>query len=370
MTDVSHEIISADSHVVEPHDLWQRLIEPRFRERAPRLVHEPRTDRLVCEDARLPPIGMLAGCARADDDVRSDGRWDEDVFPSGFDPEVRLADLALDGVDGEVLYPTLGMQLYPVRDPEFRWALFRAYNTWLAEVFCVAHPELFKGVAMLDPDDVDAAIVELERAAELGLAGVMLPLFSRDENPYFHPRFDRLWAAAVAHEMPVSLHAATTRDPEKGWEKTTPTEAITSNMGIQRVLLDMVLHGLFDRFTDLRVVSVENDAGWAGSLLERADHFWHRNRKMTDRWGDDQFCESLPSDAFRRSIRLTFMRDRAAILSLEVTGPEMLMWSSDFPHHVSTWPRSRAVIDEHLRDQSAELRSLLVCGNVSSLYGF
>jgi uncharacterized protein len=370
MASVHHEIISADSHVVEPHDLWQRFIEPRFRERAPCLVHEERTDRLVCEDARLPPIGMLAGCARADDDVRMDGRWDEDVFTSGFDPEVRLTDLARDGIDAEILYPTLGMQLYPVRDPEFRWALFRAYNTWLSETFCVQYRERFKGVAMLDPDDVDAAIAELERAAELGLSGVMLPLFSGEDIPYSHPRFDPLWSAAVAHEMPVSLHAATTRDPTKGWENTTPTDAITSNMGIQKVLLDMVLHGLFDRFTDLRVVSVENDAGWASSLLERSDHFWQRNRKMTDRWGTTAFCASPPSESFRRSIRLTFMRDRAAVLCLEVTGPEMLMWSSDFPHHVSTWPRSRAVIDEQLRDQPAEIRSLLVCGNVSSLYGF
>jgi predicted TIM-barrel fold metal-dependent hydrolase len=318
----------------------------------------------------LPPIGMLAGCARGDDEVRMEGRWDEDIFPSGLDPDARLIDLARDGVDAEVLYPTVGMQLYPVSDPDFRWALFRAYNTWLADRFCARHPQRFKGVAMLDPDDVDRAITELERVAELGLAGVMLPLFSGEENPYYHPRFDRLWSAAIAHDMPVSLHASTTRDPGRRWENTTPTDAILTPVGIQRVLLDMVLHGLFDRFPDLRVVSVENEAGWAGSLLERADHFWQRNRKMTDRWGDTQFCASPPSEAFRRNVRLTFMRDRAAIRALELTGPEMLMWSSDFPHHVSTWPESRIVIEHHFHDQPADVRHMLVFGNVASLYGF
>jgi hypothetical protein len=133
MGNVDYQIVSADSHVIEPHDLWQRLIEPEFRDRAPRLVRDDDTDRLVCDQAELPPVGLLAGCARGDDDVRWEGRWEEDVFVGGYDPKVRLDDLSRDGVDAEVLYPTIGMQMYPVADADFQWALFRTYNTWLGE---------------------------------------------------------------------------------------------------------------------------------------------------------------------------------------------------------------------------------------------
>ena len=137
---------------------------PEFRDRAPRLVRDTDTDRLECDQAQLPPVGLLAGCARGDDDVRWEGRWEEDVFPGGYDPELRLKDLARDGVDAEILYPTIGMQLNPIPDRDFQWTLFRAYNTWLGEEFCATHPERYKGVAMLNHEDVDGAVNELKRA--------------------------------------------------------------------------------------------------------------------------------------------------------------------------------------------------------------
>ena len=66
---MDYQIVSADSHVVEPHDLWQIYTEERFRDRAPRLVHEETTDRLICDQAKLPPVGLLAGVMRGDDPV-------------------------------------------------------------------------------------------------------------------------------------------------------------------------------------------------------------------------------------------------------------------------------------------------------------
>lgn len=370
MADIEYRVVSADSHVIEPHDLWQRLVEPPFRDRAPVLVHDEDTDRLACAEAQLPPVGLLAGCARGDEEVRWEGRWEEDVFPGGYDPDIRLQDLARDGVDAEVLYPTIAMQLYPVADPDFQWALFRAYNTWLAEEFCAAHPERYLGVAMLNHEDVDAAVAELERSADLGLAGAMVPLYAGEDNPYHDPRFDRLWAAAVAHDMPVSLHAATTRDRTRAWNRGTPTDAIVRPVQIQRVLLDMILNGLFDRVPGLRIVSAENDAGWAGSMLERADYFWHRNAKVVHHRDSKALCARPPSEYFRENVRLTFMRDHTAVLAADIIGERTLMWGNDFPHHVSTWPRSGQVLHEHFDSQPAALRQAIVCDNVRALYRF
>jgi predicted TIM-barrel fold metal-dependent hydrolase len=366
-TPVTYDVISADSHVVEPHDLWQRYIDPAYRARAPRLVHDTDTDRLVCDQAELPPVGLLAGCARGDEEVRQDGRWDADVFRGGYDPEARLVDLARDGVDGEVLYPTIAMQMYPVTDADFQWALFRAYNTWLGEEFCAAHPERFWGIGMLNHEDVDRAIAELRRCRSLGLVGVMVPMFTDESNDYQNHRFDPLWAAACELEMPVNLHAATTRDRSKAWNKGTPTDGVLRHATqIQQVLLDMIFSGLFDRFPSLMVVSAENDVGWASSMLERADYWWHRNRNV--RASKGSACAEPPSVYFHRNVRVTFMRDHTGILAADIIGPETIMWGNDFPHHVSTWPRSREVLAEHFDGRPGQLRNRIVRDNVRALY--
>jgi hypothetical protein len=155
----TYDLISADSHVIEPHDLWLNYIDKRYLDRAPRLVHEEETDRIVVEEADLGPVGLLAGCKRGDDEVRSNGRWDDDIMPGGYDPHARMDDLAIDGIDAEVLFPTVSMWMYLISDDGFRRALFSAYNTWLSE-FCGAYPDALKGLALLDPDDVGEAVEE------------------------------------------------------------------------------------------------------------------------------------------------------------------------------------------------------------------
>ncbi len=164
---IRYQTISADSHVVEPHDLWSERVESRFRDRSPRLVKQATTDVLECDETSLPNVGLLAGCYRGDSEQGRDGRWDKDVPQAGYDPKVRLTELDRDGIDAEVLFPTLGMPLYPIEDLDFKWALFRAYNDWLSEVFCKPYPAKFFGIAMLTNEDVDLAVAELRRRRNL-----------------------------------------------------------------------------------------------------------------------------------------------------------------------------------------------------------
>src|SRR4051794_20064166 len=365
---MDYNVISSDSHVVEPHDLWQNRVAKQYKDRAPKLLREKDTDRLVCDQAEMAPVGLLAGCARSDEEVRHDGRWEEDVFRGGYDPKVRLDDIARDGVDGEVLYPTLGLHLYPLEDVDFRWELFRAYNDWLAEDFCGAYPERFKGIAMLNHEELDLSIAELQRAKEIGLVGVMVPLYPGAID-YNDPKMDPLWAAAVEHSMPVHFHAATSRDKSKAWNKDAMgnlPDAPIKTAHIQQVILAMIYGGVFDRFPELTIVSAENDAGWAGSMLEKADYNFHRNKL---RLAAIQ-CTNTPSHYFRQNVKLTFMRDLTAVAARKVIGIETLMWGSDFPHHVSTWPNSQKVLSEHFDDIPKGERDRIVRDNCAELYGF
>lgn len=362
-------VISADSHVVEPPNLWTEYVAAEFRDRAPHLESDAETDRIVCEGEELAPVGLLAGCYRADDAVRLEGRWEEDVPAAGYDPGARLEAIAADGVSGEVLFPTIGMHLFPIKDADFQWALFRAYNDWLSD-FCGGAPSTFRGLAMLLHEDVDKAVAELRRTAAKGLSGVMVPLWTGESNPYYDERFGPLWAAAVDAGLPVNIHTSTTRDRSKGWNKGGAADNwVLKTSQIQKAILEMIFFGLFDRFPELVVVSAENDAGWAGNVIERADFWWRRNRGVYA-GGSSVICRHEPSYYFRRNIKLTFMRDRTAVLAREVIGAECLMWGSDFPHHVSTWPNSQAQLESNFEGVPDGVRRDIVWGNVASLYGF
>jgi predicted TIM-barrel fold metal-dependent hydrolase len=369
VSDITYDVISADSHVIEPPDVWVDRVPAEYRDRAPRLVHEDDTDRLLCDQTVLPGIGMLAGCYRADNETRWQGRWDGDVPVGAYDPDVRLADLAVDGIDAEVLFPTLGLRLYPIEDVDFQWALFRAYNTWLAETFCVPHKGRFLGIAMLNHEDVDLAVAELVRAKEIGLSGVMVPVEPNDEDPYWDRRFDPLWAAAVDHEMPVNLHLTTTRKRKMSGNApriASPGERLATGENVQPVLLDMIHFGVFDRFPGLKIVAAENDAGWAAYLIESQDYTWHRYAALRP----DKSSEHEPGYYFHQNIRTTFMRDRAAILAREIIGVHTMMWGNDFPHFTSTWPHSKEALDTMFHDQPQDVRDAIVRDNVRALYKF
>src|SRR5262249_56885268 len=97
----------------------------------------------------------------------------EDVHRGGYDPDQHLADMRLDGVAGEVLYPSQGLFYFRVADPALMSAIFRAYNDWLAE-FCRTDPARLKGIAMINLDDVEEGTLELERAARRRLARALI----------------------------------------------------------------------------------------------------------------------------------------------------------------------------------------------------
>src|SRR5260370_8072486 len=111
---------------------------------------------------------------------------------------------------GEVLYPSLGMQLFQLEDGGLRGGSFTAYNDWLAD-YCAHDRKRLAGVALIALDDSEQATREMERAAKKGLKGAMIWGEAPAERPYGDRSYDRFWAAAQNLDMPVSLHILTER---------------------------------------------------------------------------------------------------------------------------------------------------------------
>src|SRR5579875_3655268 len=126
------KMLSADSHVVEPPNLWVERVDLRYRERALCIVSERDSDYLVCEGGLTykHPIGLTVCTEAADDEVSMIGRF-ANVRKGAWDPHARLADMDRDGVEAEILYTSFGLSMFSIPDPDFQLACFRPLNDCL-----------------------------------------------------------------------------------------------------------------------------------------------------------------------------------------------------------------------------------------------
>lgn len=345
------KLVSADSHIAEPPDLWRGRIETRFADRAPTVVRQAGNDYFVIDQSRPRRngdpgigIGLLATNRKYADpegyDFGHDGRW-QDVPESAYDPDKRAAELDREGIEGELLYPTLGLGIFGLRDREYRYACLTAYNAWLAE-YCAAQPHHLFGVAVIATDNIARDVAELERCARMGLRGAMVAIDQKSGASYGDAEFDPLWAAAADLGMPISLHVSAS---ETGFHATGNmwadfTCVFTPTM---YTIVSMIFSGVFDRHRGLKAISVENDASWALAVLERMDDRWRHDRHWAG--GHDLSSGRMPSEVFHDHIACTFMRDRTAILCRAIIGEGNIMWGSDFPHFDGAWPDSSAALE-------------------------
>lgn len=344
MTTLPFKLVSADSHVVEPPTLWTDRIDRRFRNRAPRIERGEKWDEFVCEGIAIPRkgIGLMATNKKYSepDDLyfSMDGNW-SDVPIGAHDPYARLKELDAEGIEGELLYTSLGLVMYTIEDDEFQHACFRAFNDWLAD-FCLAAPKRLFGVAMIPPRSPERAVAELERCAGLGLRGAMVSIDDEEDRGYNDPRYDALWSASTAHNMPISLHVAASTE---SFRRTSSAFADFS-LGFTPTMFTvatMIFDGLFDRHPNLKVISVENDAAWPLAMLERMDDRFLRDQGWAGQ-SKGLSSDKVPSEVFRRHVACSFMRDRTAILNREIIGPKNIMWGSDYPHFDGGWPGAAA----------------------------
>ena len=368
-------MISSDSHIIEPPDLWTSRIDREFRDRAPHVVDDADTHEQWWVVGASRTLSFAGGAQTGDRftnpiELRTGARF-EQVRPGGYDPTEHLRDNATDGVVGSVLYPTEGLLLYTQADSALLSASCRAYNNFLAE-FCASAPDRLKGVAMVNTDDVDDAVREMQRARDLGLSGALIPTAAPSERLYDSPEYEPLWAAAVDLAMPLSLHLGANRVGAGGVDpnlaRIRPTYFAVCEHWVKLSLADMIFSGVFDRHPALTVGAIEHELGWIPFFLERMDNTY------TQRQGNSRYYRfstaERPSDFFRRNVFCSFQDDAFGIRERHYIGIDSLCWGNDYPHTESTFPRSQQIMAERLHDVPADERDKILQGNVSRIYGF
>ena len=64
----------------------------------------------------------------------------------------------------------------------------------------------------------------------------------------------------------------------------------------------------------------------------------------------------------------TFIDDEVGVRNCDLFGTDNYMWSSDYPHLMATWPRSREAVERNFQGASEEVKRKVVCENVTRLY--
>ncbi|HEV7996299.1 MAG TPA: amidohydrolase family protein [Stellaceae bacterium] len=365
-----YKLISADSHVSEPPDLWVSRVDKKYRDRAPRLVVDPpglEGAYFLYEGYAPHPIGIGLAAGKSPEELAQflTKATYADARPGGWDPAERQKDNALDGVEADVLYTTLGFRIFWLKDAGLQADCFRAYNDWLAE-YVSYDKKRMAGLPMISLYDPKAGARELERCAKLGLKGAMIWCSPPEDRPYSSDLYDPFWGAAQELRMPVSLHAITGMGTESQWnwgERYMRATVLAHE--VERSFSVLIFSGVLDRFPELQIVSAENNCGWLPYYLQRMDRLFERSRVASG------FKLQLkPSDYFRRQMWCTYIDDYVGVANRGFIGVERMMWSSDYPHQASSWPHSQDVVARDFKNASAEDRFKITRGNAARLYGF
>jgi predicted TIM-barrel fold metal-dependent hydrolase len=371
-------LISSDSHIVEPPEIWTDRMAASFGDRAPHVQIEDDGAWWYVDGLKtMSFLGIQTGdrFVKEADDLRTSGLFDQ-VRRGAYDPAAFLAENESDGVWGSVIYPSQGLVLYAIPASDVVDAATRAYNDWIAE-FCSHDPARLKGIAMLNVDDPDAAAVELERCREKGLAGGLITVAPPPWMPFRSPAFDRFWATAQDLDMPIAMHVATDRaDPRVGQpafrldiKEVPPSVFVNKDFQMRQALADIILSGVFERYPRLKVGSVEHEVAWIPFFLTQMD-YTYTDRPPRGEWHRFKDPGRLPSDYFPTNCFVSFQEDPVGLRERDVFGTGTLMWGSDYPHTESTFPRSREILAGILADVPLEETRRIVSGSAAELFDF
>ena len=337
--------VDADGHILEPSDLWERYIEPKYRDRALRVVKDENgLDELEIDGkpsmmARRGMPSTLAAMGRLDLGAMArdpEVTYDNHAAFGSQDPKERLQVLDAEHIDAAVIYTTTGLLWEAeLQDAELSQAYTRAYNRWICE-WCSDSGGRLIPTAHLSLGDPEAAAAELERAVGEGARGVYVAPFTHTAKPLGHRDHDVVFAAAQDHDIPFAIHPTFEPQWTKGarmgaWENVRElrlTASVQAADGVRHQFTTLFDYGVFDRFPRLKVLVLESGGGWIGYWLDRMDGIYGHTAI-----GQRVPLENPPSYYFRERCWISCDPDERSIPAMaDLFGADRFMWASDFPH--------------------------------------
>jgi len=341
-------VVDADTHVVEPPDLWTSRMSARHGDLVPHVRWDDKADEEAwfIGDDRVTAVAGAAQAGWPEYPPDHPRRW-SDADPATWEAKARLARMDEYGIHAQVLYPNVAMfntgMLQSVDDRELMLSFVRAYNDWQTDWSSEA-PDRLLPMASLPFWDLDATLAEMARCADQGHRGI---IFSQEPGAFGLPRltdrhWDPMWAAAQEMELPVNFHIASgdismldDALPGAGPHASYASMGVSFFMGNARTLALLICGGICHRFPDLNFVSVESGIGWIPFALDSLDWQW----KNCGVHLEHPEYELLPSEYFARQIYGCFWFETdTALAAIDRLGADNVLYETDFPHPTSMSP--------------------------------
>jgi predicted TIM-barrel fold metal-dependent hydrolase len=363
-------VVSADSHVNEPHDLWLKRIDEQFRDRVPQVkmddkgrkwfVVEGFRKSMIREAPRDEQVTMEDFKQRSEEAGK---RMELDrtkgaMFQQRGNPSLdRYSDMDYDGIDAEILFPNKGLTNWSSPDPALHVAMCRVYNDWAHELFGGSTRSF--PTACVAPADIAACVAEIHRVAKLGFHSVTMPPVVTGGRGYNLPDYDPVWSALEETGMPVCFHAGTGKDPRtaSGDGGAIINYVVHAMNTVLEPTVQLCASGVFDRHPKLNFATIEAGAGWVPYALWAMDQGYDKHAF----WVSPKLKDK-PSEYFRRHGHASFQEDPVGIQLREWIGVDSILWGNDYPHIEGTWPYSEGVLGKLTetlqRDEKAKIYGL------------
>jgi uncharacterized protein len=395
-------IVDCDSHLTEPPDLWTSRAPASYRDRVPQMRTVDGVTAWFLDGTQWAGTGgntirvgrekiLGALCAQPF----------EEIDPSSWSVKERLQLLDDLGIYAQVMFPNgIGFSsnhVFAIENENDRMAILRMYNDFLVDIQTESGGRLLPQ-AMLPIWDMDATIAEMTRLLDVGIRGFTLSdkpeLLGLAElpEPYFDPMWDlfnesgavpnfHVGAGRSRDEVEKRLHAV--RDRGSNSEKDTASTGVRPSwryFGIQRdrsvgaaqlymsnvrIIANLCMSNLFDRFPNLKIVSAESGIGWVPFLMESLEYQYDEMLTLPD---ELLFAKRRPSEYFRDHLYVMFWFEKVAVERyLDVIGINNVLVETDIPHPTCYYPGVRehfrtvmGSLDHHVRqrilqDNAAEL---------------
>jgi predicted TIM-barrel fold metal-dependent hydrolase len=259
------------------------------------------------------------------------------------DLTLRLADMDRDGVDAELVFPSMGLMLPRISDREGQRAACQVYNDWAWD-YCAPVRDRLIPAAMIPSTDFDDALAECKRTAAKGYAAFCV---WEGLNNYNDPRWDPIFAFAGEHDIPIVFHTGV---GEVGIRALKGPGSAMFNYVRQMndavdIITQLVAGGVLDRNPKAHILFAEHSAGWLWGLAERMDEIYEGHAPSVH-----PKLSRMPSQIIRDQVHCALQNDVGSVATRRGVGIGALLFATDYPHSEGTFPFSKKVVDRMMAE--------------------
>jgi predicted TIM-barrel fold metal-dependent hydrolase len=358
-------VFSCDAHIVEPPDLFTKGLPANLQHWAPNVEIDEKRMRLNKLGNNVIfkiPVDFHTHKVGDSDDL--------DVRRLGArDLKLRFADMERDGVDAELVFPSLGLLVSRIPDRDASREACRLYNDWAWDYLDGIRSKLIPA-AIIPLVNIEDGIEELKRVIAKGYRAVMMPPAGLDSAPrYNDPAWDTFFALCAEAKVPLVFHTGTGNvnlRAIRGPGAALFNYARQMNDAVD-VIAALIGGGILDRNPDAHILFVEAGAGWLLGLAERMDEVYEGHAPSIS-----PKLSRLPSQIVRDQVHCSFQNDLGCLLTIKGLGIGNFLFATDYPHSEGTFPYSRELVAgmfEQVPELSQDDQAALLGMNAARMFG-